>query len=59
MGALAPIKPDVDNPRRLTTEERAQFTLSSELNEILIGLLLGDLHILKQRVNPSLTFRLE
>jgi len=43
--------------RKGNWEERAQFTLSSKLNEILIGLLLGDLYILKQRVNPSLTFR--
>src|SRR5439155_5862746 len=45
--SLAPIKAADDKPRRLTTEERAQFTLSSELKDISIGLLLGDLYILK------------
>jgi hypothetical protein len=36
--SLAPIKPADDKPRRLTTAERAQFTLSSEIKDILIGL---------------------
>jgi len=38
--SLAPVKPDDDKPRRLTVAERAQFTIPSELTEILIGVLL-------------------
>jgi hypothetical protein len=57
-----PIKPaeeePADNkPRYLTKAERAKFSLSDEQKEILTGLILGDLHILKQRINPSLIFR--
>jgi hypothetical protein len=42
----------------LTKKERSQFTLSSDLKEILIGLLLGDLFIHKQKtsVNKRLEF---
>ncbi len=59
---VAPIKPaddepGDDKPRYLTKAERAKFSLSDEQKEILTGLILGDLHILKQRINPSLIFR--
>ena len=42
----------------LTKIERLSFTLSSELKDILIGLLLGDLYIHKQKtsVNTRLEF---
>jgi hypothetical protein len=42
----------------LTKAQRAEFTLSNELKAILIGLLLGDLYMRKQKsgVNPYLVF---
>ncbi len=40
----------------LTKLERLSFTLSSELKDILIGLLLGDLYIHKQKTNARLEF---
>jgi len=55
--SLVPIKPGDDKPRWLSKEEKAKFTLSSELKDILIGLCLGDLYIYKQRLNVSLMFR--
>lgn len=59
---VAPIKPaddepGDDKPQYLTKAKRSQFFLSDEQKEILTGLILGDLHILKQRTNPSLIFR--
>ncbi|ELU37858.1 LAGLIDADG DNA endonuclease family domain-containing protein [Rhizoctonia solani AG-1 IA] len=44
---------------RLTKEEKEAFSLSQELTDILIGLLLGDLYARKQKlgVNSSLAFR--
>jgi hypothetical protein len=41
------IKPGEEKPKWLSKEERAQFTLSSELKDILIGLCLGDFNIQK------------
>jgi len=52
LSSLLPVK-----PKQLSNLERQQFTLSEELKQILVGLILGDLYIFKQRVNPSLTFR--
>ncbi len=43
MGALVPVK-----PKRLTNLEKSQFTLSYELRQILVGLILGDLNVQKQ-----------
>ena len=42
----------------LTKAQRAEFTLSAELKAILIGLLLGDLYMRKQKlgINPYLVF---
>jgi hypothetical protein len=53
MGALTPIK-----PQRLTRAEQEAFTLSKENKDILVGLILGDLHVRKQKlgVNPCLMF---
>ena len=45
--------------QRLTKAERSLFTLSSDLKEILIGLILGDLFIEKQKacINVRLVFK--
>ena len=51
LSSLTPIK-----PKWLSKEERAQFTLSRELKDILIGLCLGDLHIQKEYANARLKF---
>jgi hypothetical protein len=51
-----PVKPGEEKPKWLSKEERAQFTLSKELKEILIGLCLGDLHIRKEYANARLYF---
>jgi hypothetical protein len=53
MGALVPIKSS-----GLTKKDREEFLLSSDLKGILVGLILGDLHIRKQirSKNPSLIF---
>jgi hypothetical protein len=42
----------------LSKAQRAEFTLSAELKAILIGLLLGDLHMRKPKlgINPYLVF---
>jgi hypothetical protein len=50
--SLVPIK-----PKRLTKTEKESFSLSQELKDILIGLILGDLFVQKQNVNVRLTFR--
>src|ERR1044071_2145015 len=43
--SLVPVKPADDEPsRRLTKAEREKFSLTPDLMEILVGLLLGDLH---------------
>jgi len=57
--SLLPIKPGDDkSSRKLTKEEKAALSLSKELKEILVGLLLGDLHVEKQKtsVNARLKF---
>ena len=54
VSSLVPIK-----PKWLTDLEKSQFTLSDELKDITIGLLLGDLYAQKQKlgVNTCLAFR--
>ena len=57
--SLIPIKPTIDKlSGRLTKAERESFSLSKELKDILIGLLLGDLNILKgeKSINAGLRF---
>jgi hypothetical protein len=49
LSAVIPIKPAEDKPRRLTKEAKSQFTLPSELKDILIGLLLGDANVQKDK----------
>ena len=46
-------------PKRLKNLEKLEFTLSNELKEILIGLILGDLFIRKKGINrdTSLQFK--
>jgi hypothetical protein len=39
LSSLVPVK-----PKRLTKSEREKFSLTPDLFEILVGLLLGDLH---------------
>ena len=56
LSSLIPIKPTEGKPKWLSKEERAQFTLSRELKDILIGLCLGDLHIQKEYANARLMF---
>lgn len=53
-----PFAPHDDKPKRLTGAQKSQFTLSDELNQILVGLVLGDLHVYKQNlgINPCLMF---
>jgi len=57
MGALLPVKLVESN--RLTNLEKQQFSLSKEISDIIVGLILGDLHIRKRKlgVNPCLVFR--
>lgn len=45
--------------RRLTESEKLQFTLSPQLKDILVGLILGDLNVNNRRLgkNPCLRFR--
>lgn len=43
--------------QRLTKAERLQFSLTAELKDILVGLILGDLYIAKPHVNPRLEFK--
>ena len=50
--SLVPVK-----PKRLTNLEKSQFTLSDELKQILVGLILGDLHMDKQPINVRLMFK--
>jgi hypothetical protein len=49
--SLVPVK-----PKRLTNLEKSQFTLSDELKQILVGLILGDLYIEKRCLNACLRF---
>jgi len=53
LSTLLPVK-----PQKLTQKERANFVLSDDLRGILIGLILGDLHICKPKLdkNPRLMF---
>lgn len=53
LSTLLPVK-----PKGLTRKEREEFVLSEDLKGILVGLLLGDLHINKQKLskNPRLMF---
>ena len=45
--------------RLLTKAEREAFSLSADLKDILVGLILGDLYVNKQRlgINPCLMFK--
>ncbi len=49
--SLVPIKPVAGEPKRvnLTKGEKEAFSLSSELTDIIIGLILGDLNIQKDK----------
>jgi hypothetical protein len=44
-------------PKRLSKTEQLQFTLTSDIKEIIVGLTLGDLFIYKYRVNSTLRFK--
>ncbi len=60
--ALIPVKSDEDpTPSEasngLTKEEKAALTVPNQLKEILVGLLLGDLHAQKQNVNTRFHFK--
>jgi hypothetical protein len=46
--SLVPIK-----PKRLTAAERSQFTLTDDLKDILVGLILGDLNVKKLTKNSN------
>lgn len=56
--SVVPVKPADGKRRRLTNKEKEQFTLSQKLKEIVVGLILGDLCIEKQKgsVNTRLRF---
>lgn len=43
--------------KRLTKAEQSQFKFSEDLKNILVGLILGDLFVQKQRVNARLCFK--
>jgi len=45
--------PLVKPGRRLTKAEQSKFTLSDELKQILVGLILGDLHIPPKTLNSN------
>jgi len=51
--SLLPVKPS-----RLTNEEKSKFNLTENENNILVGLILGDLYLNKQGVNARLCFKL-
>jgi hypothetical protein len=55
---VVPVKPAVEEPKRFTKAERAEFKLTKEQSEIAVGLILGDLHIKKGKnsVNACLEF---
>ena len=56
--SLVPVKPaDAVPSRRLTNLEKQQFSLSAELKQTLVGLLLGDLYAHKQNLNVRLRFK--
>jgi LAGLIDADG DNA endonuclease family len=52
-----PIKSRIPSSARLTNSEKSQFTLSEELKQILVGLLLGDLYAIKRHTNVRLMFK--
>lgn len=52
LSSLLPVKPG-----KLTKLERSQFTLSEELKEIIVGLLLGDLNVQKLTINSNVRLR--
>ena len=57
LSSLVPVKPvDEKKSRRLTNLQKSQFTLSDELRQIIVGLLLGDANGQKQGVNVRLRF---
>ena len=45
-------------PKRLTKAEKEAFLLPETLKQILVGLIMGDLHVYKQKlgINTSLVF---
>src|ERR1700722_17082996 len=58
--SLVPVKPAEDSPsRHLTKADRESFTLSTELKEILVGLILGDCNILKGKNSTNAGLRFE
>jgi hypothetical protein len=60
ISAVVPGKPAEDSPSRyLTKADRESFTLSTELKEILVGLILGDLNILKGKNSTNAGLRFE
>jgi ABC-type transport system involved in multi-copper enzyme maturation permease subunit len=54
--APIPVKPVVAKTRRLTKKEREEFTLSKELTEKSIGMVLGDVNVRKRSTNAQLRF---
>jgi len=57
VSSLIPVKPVDGKPsRRLTNLQKSQFSLSDELRQIIVGLLLGDANAQKQGVNARLRF---
>jgi len=59
LSSLVPVKPgEAQPPHRLTKKEKSQLSLSDELRQILVGLLLGDLYAQKPKggVNVLLRF---
>lgn len=58
LALVPPLTPEDDRPsRRLSKEEKAKITLSSELSDILVGLILGDLTCQKQKLQWNPTFK--
>jgi len=56
ISSLVPFSRGEDKPKRLNKLQQSQFSLSEELKQILVGVCLGDLNILKQTLNPCLRF---
>ena len=54
--SLVSVKPGDDKPKRLTKLEQSKFTLSNNLKDVLVGLLLGDLSAEKQSLNVRFKF---
>jgi hypothetical protein len=46
-------------PRKFTKQERASFSLSNELKQILVGLTLGDLNVQKPSINSNVRLRFQ